>query len=318
MQIGVINNLRAGRSGTQVSRILDLLRSHPDVHHVETGCAGALPEAIDHLAGHEIDLLVVNGGDGTIQHALTEILVERPFEKVPMVAPLPGGRTNTTAMDVGSNRSPVKGLAALLRDAKAGHLEHRRVDRPVLRVDFDGRRRTQYGMFFGVGMIHRAITLVHDIFPKGRSQGSLGAGIVTMGLIGKAAFRGSDNVLRPDKIQVLLDGELLRDGEFHIAMSTTLRRLFWRIQPFWGSGPGGVRFTSIASDAQGFGLAAPGILVGRPASHVRAENGYTSRNVECAELRLGCGFTIDGEIYPQSREDAVTVTPDRRVRFVRA
>lgn len=318
MQIGVVNNLRAGRSDAQVSRILDLLRCFPEVHHVETDCAGALPEAIDELASREIDLLVVNGGDGTVQHALTEILVEQPFERIPLVAPLPGGRTNVTALDLGAHRSPVKGLARLLRAAGDGTLERHLVRRPVLRVDFDAGRRTEYGMFFGAGMIHRAIRLVHDMFPRGRSQGAFGAGIVTLGLVTKAAFRRKDSVLEPDKIQVLLDGEPLRDDEFHLAMSTTLERLFWRIQPFWGAGPGGVRFTSISSNARGFGRAAPGILAGRPPAHATSANGYTSRNVERAELRLGCGFTIDGEIYPQQRDDAVKVTPDWRIRFVRA
>jgi diacylglycerol kinase (ATP) len=318
VQIAVINNLRAGRNRAQVSRILGLLKSYPEVLHVETDSAGVLPHAIEDLARRNIDLLVVNGGDGTIQHALTEILVEEPFERIPLVAPLRGGRTNTTAGDLGAHGNPVRGLAAVLDAARAGTLHERIVDKPVLRVDFDGGRRTGYGMFFGAGTIHRAITLVHQLFPRGKSQGALGAGLVTMGLVCKAAFRARDRVLEPDKLQILLDGELVERGEFHLAMATTLRRLFWGLRPFWGSESGGVHFTGVASDASRFGLTAPGILVGRPGGHAVPENGYTSRNVERAQFRMGCGFTIDGEMFEQRREDVVTVRPDRRVRFVRA
>ena len=99
MQIGLINNLRAGRNYKQVSRILGLLRSYPHVWHVETDRAGALPDAIADLARRKIDLLVVNGGDGTLQHTLTELLVDRPFGKPPMIAPLAGGSANMTALD---------------------------------------------------------------------------------------------------------------------------------------------------------------------------------------------------------------------------
>jgi hypothetical protein len=318
VQVGLINNLRAGRSNRQVTRVLGLLRSYPDVLHVETDRAGALPDAIADLARRNIDLLVVNGGDGTLQHTLTEILAHEPFAKVPMIAPLRGGRTNMTAMDMGAQRDPVRGLQAVLDAAYRGRLHERVVDRPVLRVEFDHRRRVEYGMFYGAGMIRRAIALVHQLFPSGRSQGAFGAGLVTLALVAKAALRPTRGILTPDKIQIRLDGEEVRDGEFYLTIASTLRRLFWRIDPFWGRGPGGVRFTCISTEVPEFVRATPGVLRGKPPSFVRAEDGYTSLNVERADLRLGCGFTIDGEIFDQQADDLVTLTADRRVTFIRA
>ena len=50
MRVAILNNLRAGRSERQVSRILTLLRDHPEVLHVETGDTGALTEAFAELA----------------------------------------------------------------------------------------------------------------------------------------------------------------------------------------------------------------------------------------------------------------------------
>ncbi|HEY5656636.1 MAG TPA: kinase, partial [Myxococcota bacterium] len=91
-----------------------------------------------------------------------------------------------------------------------------------------------------------------------------------------------------------------------------------RINPFWGRGPGGVRFTAVASRVQRLGAAAPGILRGRPRAHVTAENGFTSANAERVELRLDSGFTVDGEIFPGQADERVTITADRRVTFVRA
>ena len=114
MRIGLLNNLRAGASGERVSRILSFLKAHPDVVTVETDSAHAGPEALLELARHEVELLVINGGDGTVQHALTEILEHGGFDgRVPMVAPLRGGRTNMTGLDIGSQRDPVKGMAGL-------------------------------------------------------------------------------------------------------------------------------------------------------------------------------------------------------------
>lgn len=318
MQIGLINNLRAGRSDRLVSRMLGVLRDFPEVHHVETNQAGVLPEAIAELARRRVDVVIVNGGDGTLQHALTEILAGDEFARIPFIAPLRGGRTNMAAKDLGATRDPVRGMRAVAEAARAGRLHERFVHRPVLRVCFDRGRRVEYGMFFGVGMIHRAISLVHDIFPQGRSQGSLGAGLVTTALVARSALRPRDGILQPDKLDLRIDGEALPGGEFRLAIATTLRRLFWNLDPFWDQGGGDVRTTCIASDARRLALAAPTGLWGKPPRFVTPENGYTSHNADRVEMRLSCGVTVDGEIYPPRPDEVFTLTSDRRVTFVRA
>jgi hypothetical protein len=318
VRIAVLNNLRAGRSNAEVSRVLSLLRSYPDVLHIETESAHALPESLAEIARHNVNLLVVNGGDGTLQFTLTEILSGGEFERIPMIAPLRGGRTNMTALDVGARHNPVKGLRGLLEDARAGRLAERIVERPVLRFETRKSRHLQYGMFFGAGMIHRAIELTHRLFPPGRTQGVFGAGIVTGGLILRASMQDRNGVLTPDKIQIMLDGEMVPEGEFYLVIGSSLQRLFLRMNPFWGTGPGGVRFTSLASGAHRVRSAVPGILRGKPKSFVKPENGFTSRNAERAELRLDCGFTVDGEFFEPISDEVVTITADRRVAFVRA
>ncbi|MCG8590419.1 MAG: hypothetical protein MJE66_14110 [Proteobacteria bacterium] len=319
MRIGILNNLRAGRSDAQVSRLLALLRRHPEVAHVETDSAEAVPEALSELARQEVELLIVNGGDGTVQHALTEILGSREFgDRVPWIAPLRGGRTNMSALDLGASRDPVRGVAGLLEDAKTGRLHDRLCPRHVLRVQSPRDELDTYGMFFGAGVIYRAIELVHRLFPKGRSQGVFGSTVVTGALVAKLAMRRTDGVLTPNKVQMLLDGEPARDGEYQLIISSTLGRLFAKMRPFWGREPAPLQFTSIACGADRFGRCASGILRGRPGAGVTQENGYTSRNLHRLELRLDCGFTVDGELYAPESGRTVRITADDRVDFVRA
>jgi hypothetical protein len=313
-----LNNLRAGRSNPEVRRILHALNDYPEVAHIETTSVRSVPEALASLARQDVELLVVNGGDGTLQYTLTQILTSDDFPSIPMVAPLRGGRTNMTAMDIGAHRNPVKGLLGLLEDVKAGRLEDRLVDRPLLRVETLRDRDIHYGFFFGAGMIHRAIDLTHSIFPNGRSQGSFGAGIVTAGLILRAIAKRRDGVLLPDKAQILLDGELIDGGEFMLIIASSLQRLFLKINPFWGREKAPVRFTALTSGCERTGFAAPGILRGKPPAFVTPDAGYTSRNVEEAELRLDAGFTVDGEIIPPRSGEIVRISGDRRIRFVRA
>jgi len=318
VRIGLLNNLRAGRSNRQVWRILRLLKSYPEVAHVETTSVRSVPEALASLSRQNIELLVVNGGDGTLQYTLTQMLTTDEFPRIPMVAPLRGGRTNMTAMDIGAHRDPIQGLQGLLDDVKAGRIEDRLVNRPLLRVETPRDRRIHYGFFFGAGMIHRAIDLTHSLFPRGKSQGTFGAGLVTAGLILRSIANRRDGVLTPDKAQILLDGELVGGGEFKLIIASSLQRLFLGINPFWGPEKAPVRFTALESNCKRTGAAAPGILRGKPRAFVRPEAGYTSRNVEVAELRIDAGFNVDGETIPPRSGEIVRISGDRRTRFVRA
>lgn len=325
MRIGVVNNLRAGKSQEQVSRMLGFLRSHPDVLHVETEHAGVMPEALADLARQECDLLVVNGGDGTLQYVLTEILGSGAFgDRVPLVAPLRAGRTNMSAMDLAADPDPLRGLQSLIECAQDGRIAERVEPRRVLRVSYGYgiERAAQYGMFFGAGIIKRAIELNHRLFDKEGQrnlvEGVPGATLVTAGLVGRMITGDHSGILTPDKVQIMLDGEEVANGEFHLVMASTLSRLFARMRPFWGQGPGGVRFTSMAAPCKSFGKAAVGVIRGKPAEWVNPENGYTSRNVERAELRMSCGFTVDGELWQPDPDRSIALSAETVVHFVRA
>jgi hypothetical protein len=317
VRVGLLNNLRAGRSDAQVGRVLGLLRRYPDVLHVETDSARLLPEALAEFARKEVDLLVLNGGDGTLQYALTELLTNPEFAGLRMVAPLRGGRTNMTSLDLGAERDPVRALGNLLEAARTGMLQPRIVRRPILRVRSNRREDVQYGMFFGGGLIQRAIQFTHRVF-DGRNHGVWGVGLVTGTLLTRLFARPTEGMLTPDKLDIKLDDRQLGGGEFYLAFATSLSRLFLRLDPFWGTGPGDVRFSSISSKAAHLARATPGILRGRPGAFVTPGNGYESVNADRIQLRMGCGYTIDGEIFEPLADELVTVEADRRIQLLRA
>ena len=61
-----------------------------------------------------------------------------------------------------------------------------------------------------------------------------------------------------------------------------------------------------------------GILAGRPRLQVNEHDGYVSRNADRVDLRLDCGFTVDGELEAPGMERIVSIRSDDRIRFVRA
>ena len=95
MRIGLLTNLTAGRHERRLRRVLDAVAEHPHVEHVRTTSVIAVPDALARLARRDVELLIVNGGDGTLQNALTSIFRDGAFDgRTPLLAPLRGGRTN--------------------------------------------------------------------------------------------------------------------------------------------------------------------------------------------------------------------------------
>ena len=316
MRIAVLNNLRASQSDAKVSRMLSFLKEHPSIPHVETENNEHVRDALTILQRQGIDVLAVNGGDGTLQRVLTEILGNLTDAPLPLIAPLRGGRTNMSALDIGSHRTPVVALSVLLEAVQNGTIAQSIVERPVLRVDLGAHCPVQYGMFFGIGVMHRTIELKHRILPQRHFQGLLGSGAFVGTLLTRAIFGSMRGLLTPDKVEVCLTDQQVWADKFLLVMATTLDRLFLRMQPFWGKEAAPIRLTAIAAGARRSLFGALKVLCGHPPATNLQKTGYTSRNVHRVTLRLGCGVIIDGELFPPQPDRLVSIAADHRIRFV--
>jgi diacylglycerol kinase (ATP) len=311
--------MSAGGGGPRAEAVRGFLRDHPEVECVDPGGGNGIRDALKEFSRRDCDVIAVSGGDGTLQRTLTELLSNgEMFENMPLIAPLRAGRTNMSALDIGSDRKPARALARLARGARDGSLDFRIVSRPVLRVDLGGGQAPQYGMFCGVGVIHRAIELTHSVFPYGRSQGVLGSSLVTLSLLLRSIFGGAAGILNPDPLAIRLDGERVAGAEFRLVLATTLNRLFLRLNPFWGLEKAPIRFTALDPASTRNVRTIARVVRGSPPRKRRdfEDSGGTSRNVFTGELQLDCGLTIDGEMFDPLPGRTVTIAADERLRFV--
>ena len=89
------------------------------------------------------------------------------------------------------------------------------------------------------------------------------------------------------------------------------------MRPFWGRGPGGIRFTVLRPGALTYPRQVARVLTGRvPKGSSAPDSPYFSRNVERVELTLDCGITLDGEIFAPHPRRHATLVADHRVRFL--
>jgi hypothetical protein len=334
VRIGVLTNLRAGGSGARSGKVLEHLSRYPDIVHVETDTGHGATAAVRELAEAGVQILVVNGGDGTLQRTITEVLsASSPFRKnggelpdardLPLIAPLRTGRTSMTAYDIGSPRDGRAAIDRLIWRSRTGRLHDSLVHRAALRMRLDPDGVDCWGTFFGVGVIYRGTLLTHRIFPKGKAQGAFGSTMVTAGLIARAltgrapVVPSADDPLKVDPITVTLDNERLEACEFQLLLATTLHRLFAGIRPFWGKGPGGIRFTALRPGCFRRPQDIARILRGHaPKSDEGSGSIYESRNVETVALTLDCGISLDGEMYAPHAGRQAILKADHRIRFL--
>lgn len=317
MRVGVLTNMRAGRKNARLQRVLSFLKDYPDIPHVETENYQHVREALASLTHQGVDVLAVNGGDGTLQHTLTELLRDETQSVLPMIAPLCGGRTNMNALVIGSQRNTVAALAQLLATAKNGDMAERLTEQPVLRVDLGPASAVQYGMCLGVGVLHRAIDLKHQILPQQRFQGLPGAALFVGTMLARVVFGSDTGLLTPDRIAVTLDHHRQERKNYLLLLLSSLHRLLFRLQPFWGQEEAPIRFTSILPDVRRTPGVVLRILRGQQPVEDAERFGYVSHNVHHVELQLDCGLILDGELFAPTPGRTVQVTTDHRLRFAR-
>ena len=94
-RIALLSNPKSTGNLAQLPRVRAFCAEHPDIFHYEVEQAAQIGEALKTIARVHPALLVINGGDGTVQVALTEIYNGGHFgETPPPVAVLPSGKTN--------------------------------------------------------------------------------------------------------------------------------------------------------------------------------------------------------------------------------
>ncbi len=290
--IGMVSNRASQRNRRGMSDLRGLLATRPDVHHAELDGIDGLRAALTDFATRKVELVVVNGGDGTVQAVITSLLNDGMFDNPPTLAVLPGGMTNMIAHDIGAPRRAATALRRLL----SGHRPARECRR-VIRLQRDGAAPV-YGMFFGTAAIVRGIEYCRRAVHPLKLESSAAAGAALAGLLARRLWRrgGEDRVYRGDVIAVGIDGQAPEAGTYLIVLATTLNRLVMRTRPFWGAGAGGLRYTALRHPPARMWRRLPALLYGGERRRLPPDD-YVSRNADDIRLDMACPYTLDGELF---------------------
>ncbi len=317
IRVAAINNPLSGSNRRRgLGPILELLDAARVPHRQANGFEELAAQSAE-LAAEGAELLIVNGGDGTMLAVLSGLL-GGPAEAAPLIAVLPGGTTNTTARNVGYGASGARAVAALLREAAAGRLEGHLEVRPAVRVERAGGVAPRFAMFFGAGAVYHGIRFAKQSVESRGVRGQLGAGISLAFVLGQL-MRGRREEFFPTlQAQVWIDGARVETDRFLGLLCSTMDKQFLGLTPYWGREPGPLRFTAFGHAPQRAWRAVIPVMRGRPNRHLEPANGYRSHNAFEIELSIDSGYTLDGELFESNPDERIRLSAPRNAFYLRS
>jgi len=304
--IGVITNPRSRvnkRDPGKMQKLGYLLGSRGSAE--ATASLDDVYRAAEEFKAAGIDILGINGGDGTIHVTLTAFLQVYGGAPFPKVAILPGGTLNTIARGVGIRGRPQEMLYEVIDRYHQGE-ELRVVERNILRVG------DRFGFIFGNGLI---ANFLEAYYATGKPSPTMGAKILGRAIV-SGIFRTAfiEQLFRRFVGRVTVDGERWARADFATLTAGTVPEIGLGFAPFYRCDEKADHFAllGIHTTALGLILDLPRIYRAGPMRRDKAISAVAREaRIESDEP---FAYTIDGDIYRGARE--LTLQTGPRLRLI--
>lgn len=312
LKVGVLTNPRSGGNRKGGNKVHKFLNHWPEVIHREVSDPQGVSEALSDFSRNEIELIVVNGGDGTVQAVLTVLGNKKIFIQPPLLALLRSGTTSMLPRDVGVEGRPATALRRILEWSKATNENLVIQSRSILRVQRD--TEVLFGMFFGAGAICEGIRLFHS---KDNPMGWRGQlmPMLTMARLLLAILFNNQDKITPFLNSTGLNGRRPEKRADLLVLISTLDRLFLGMRPYWGTEEGPLRYTAVGTNPKKLLRILFALFCSGNNQQAIPANGYSSHNVTEVRLDMQGDFTLDGELYAAG-DGPVTVSSAGQALFL--
>ncbi|MGQ0660917.1 diacylglycerol/lipid kinase family protein [Sphingosinicella sp.] len=318
--VALLSNPRSSGNLSQLPRVRSFCANEKDIFHYEVEEVGQIAQAMRTIARVRPKVIVLNGGDGTVQAALTELHQGGHFcGSPPPVAVLPNGKTNLIAQDLGANGDPITALERVLELARTDMAPHI-VERELIALsDGKGGERPVLGMFLGgAGLADTMLYCRHKIYPLGLPNWLAHGLTLVLSLAGVLTGRDArflPPVSRELTVSVTRSG--VKQGRFSLLMVTTLQRLLFNGSLVPAGMPGGsmqmlLIDRSFPALMRAFAAGMSGRLGRRALAGVHLERSDEIR-IEGARSSV----ILDGETFEADTGRPIVLRPTAPVPFLR-
>lgn len=297
--VALLSNPTSTGNRAILPRIRSFCAGRPEIFHYEVEDATQIGAALTSIARVRPRVLVINGGDGTVQAALTELYHGGQFgREPPPVAVLPNGKTNLIALDLGATGDPIDTLDRIVALAR-GDLAANVVQRELIALtEGEASNRPVLGMFLGgAGLADTILYCRHKIYPLGLPN-TLSHVLAAIAVIVSLVFGLKSRFLPPQPTPIHVS--LIREGQatkrLAFLIVTTLEKLLLGGHAQTGGARSGLKLmavdTSLLALLRATAASISGRLGSRPIPGVHVERGDVIR-IESDRASV----ILDGETF---------------------
>jgi hypothetical protein len=318
--VALLSNPRSTGNRALLPRVREYCAAHPDIFHYEVEDVDQIGEAIRTMAMVSPRIVVINGGDGTVQAALTELYSGGHFGgSPPPVAVLPNGKTNLIALDLGAEGDPIKALQRVVDLVESGRIEDHVIERQLISLDSGDESRPVLGMFLGGAYLADVMLYCRNrIYPLGLPNGIshfLAAMLALFAIIFGVGGGRLPPKPEPMTVSLIRQGEF--KGRFSLLIVTTLEKLLLSIRTSEAHGTNG-KMKLLATDSsvgalfRMLGATWRGTLGQKQLEGVHFQQGDEIR-IEGERSNV----ILDGEIFQAKNGMPIILTSTQPVPFLR-
>ncbi len=267
--------------------------------------------ALDFIKKEGINLLMISGGDGTLQVTITELLKQMDSAELPIILPLRGGAMNMVVNNFGMRKNPVEAVRILMKHFQAynrGEEKLATIPMRILKVTDAGG--VKYGFTFSNGIAYKVLKLYYASGQPG-FQTAVNAVTNVIGgfVIGSPKYK---KYFEKIKVHIEIDGKLYPHDKILISVASVLKKLVLWFKPFYEPEKKGIDdFYFLAAAIKPI----ESITKIRTLSSGKLQHDKVFNNiVHKVRIKAAGGYNIDGELTDGAETD-VTIEPSPVLNF---
>jgi hypothetical protein len=316
--VALLSNPRSTGNRALLPSVRAWCAEQADVFHYEVEEFDQIGDAMASIALVRPKVIAVNGGDGTVQAALTELYSggHFPLGAEPPVAVLPNGKTNLIALDLGAEGDPLDALKHVVGLARGAFSDHV-VQRELIALQSGDGNRPVLGMFLGgAGLADIILYCRHKIYPLGLPN-AISHFLAAIAALTSIILGLHGRLLPPPARAMTVNfrqaGAL--NGRFSVLIVTTLDKLLFNARTVDGERNGRMKMLAVEHDWRSvWGLIRTALFGKLGEGEVRGlhfEEGSEIR-IEGEQSQV----ILDGELFVAEEGRPITLTSTRPVPFL--